>query len=280
MSYAAADPCEGRSLAVGLSAGCEGADGGIHDLAGVMLVEWSVSMQEPIPKRGEEQIESELDVGVIGQLPALDSGTDARPGRLTSWFEEAFAVDRGEGRVELRMNEQACHHSAPRRRPEEQKHALPAGQHVAPQRAGVDRLRNACAVDLLEGGLESEQFLGIPPAIDRCLRDAGVTSNLVERHRLQTLLDKQRSYRREDGSAGLFTPGATSPRRRGLFAHADRVGRQHTIRERSRLEKPVAAPATKRFVAKYSNERSEQATAGRSTCQKRAALLEALAQVL
>ena len=63
-------------------------------------------MQEPVTERAVHQIDRNIDLGVGGDLTALDGTAEDRPGLIPAWLDHAVVVLGSEGRIGMHLDEQ------------------------------------------------------------------------------------------------------------------------------------------------------------------------------
>src|ERR1700685_578292 len=103
-----------------------------------------MTVQEPVVDRSVEEVERDLDLGVGGDLAALDRAPEDRARLVTARLDEASAVFTGEGRVRLGLGEQRSDRAPVGLSARQPGPGAKEPEQVAAQRSGVPGGRDAC----------------------------------------------------------------------------------------------------------------------------------------
>jgi hypothetical protein len=81
-------------------------EGGVDDVADEPVVEWGMTVEEPVVDGAVQEVEGDLDFGVRGDLAAFDRAAEDRACLVAARFDEARAVLAGERGVCLGLGDQ------------------------------------------------------------------------------------------------------------------------------------------------------------------------------
>jgi hypothetical protein len=166
-------------------------------------------MQQPVVDRAPDEVLGELDTNAGPQFTALTGPLERCLGHVAAWPKQPVEVLLGERRVAVHFGDERAEHPRvvassyqPHPRPQQR-------DEITAQRSGIE-VRNAAFGPFGIQRVESEGFLGRPPAVDRGLADARVLGDGIHAHRIESVFEQQFGCRVQDRLARLFAAGSAA----------------------------------------------------------------------
>ena len=184
----------------------------IDDLAGKPVVQRGMTVQQAVVKRAIEQVKRHLDLGVRGDLAALDGAAEDGAGLFPPRLDHALPVFGGEGRVGLRLSDQRGDHPPVGAAAGQPGPGPQQREQVAAQRAGVPGVRAGGRPPGVQR-IEGECLLARPPAVDGRLADPGPLRDRIHADRGHAAVQQELGGGVQDGLAGLLAARPATGRR-------------------------------------------------------------------